>query len=311
EGLQTRITLPLQDWVACAIYKTDSVVDARIPDRLDTVFRIVTLPKFTAADILGPLLASQGFAYYNQHKIKASQYMLGITDLLCYEFKETNAQIKAKLLGFDFLLNITDSAGCYLRQIIHSMRSKQRRLVWKWNQEMEGKIDELERKSRYSKDSFERNREKQDKSNENEDINRAMIDQILAQEVDRIRMLHFPFISHKNAEIIHVCMNIEELAVKAALWRATLAIYESIVPMGVLSSTHTSNPLTDEAKPPLPPLLHSLYQLLEITFPEQIIAMQTDSDIHISEAAAEAQQALTRNLSGSKQENEKKKMNEK
>ncbi|KAA6401920.1 MAG: hypothetical protein EZS28_002554 [Streblomastix strix] len=311
EGLQTRVTLPIQDWIVCAIYKTDSVVDARIPDRLDTVFRIVTLPQFTTVEILGPLFASQGFVYSVHHKQKASQYMLGITDLLCYEFKETNAQLKAKLLGFDFLLNIADSAGCYLRQIIHSMRSKQRRIIWKLKQEMEERMEQWERKSYNSQRSHGGRSNKNYQMMQNIEINQIMVFQILSQELDRIRMLHFPFISHKNPETVHMCMNIEEQAIKAALWRATLAIYESIVPMGVLSSTHTSNPLTDEAKPPLPPLLHSLYQLLEITFPEQIIAMQTDSDIHISEAAAEAQQALAKHLSESKQELEKKKMNEK
>ncbi|KAH7816841.1 dynein haevy chain, unidentified [Monocercomonoides exilis] len=61
---------------------------------------------------------------------------------------------------------------------------------------------------------------------------------------------------------------LEELACRVTLTKWVDSIFSTLIPMALIDPVHTSNPMADDAKLALPPLLETVHQLLDSSFPE-------------------------------------------
>jgi hypothetical protein len=79
--------------------------------------------------------------------------------------------------------------------------------------------------------------------------------------IDAEEQILFRTLLHK------VAIDAEEQSLYRALLHFTTSFYHSLIPLGLHHFEHTSIPMTDESRQTFTPLIHSLHQLLDCSFP--------------------------------------------
>ncbi|KAK2962579.1 hypothetical protein BLNAU_2411 [Blattamonas nauphoetae] len=120
--LKALVRVPLAPSCVLGTFVVDQSFNGHIPDRLDLVFRCMTVPQLDPTECLQSFLLEEGFCIASELSARTIQCLDALIQFLHYTVAEDGTQTSTYVHSFSFLQKLAQLAGKYLRNEIQEVK---------------------------------------------------------------------------------------------------------------------------------------------------------------------------------------------